>query len=299
MRTSFDDGPANASKVDNNRFGVPPIDFAPAAARTSSPSSSSDSSQSSTADDAVGTPATAGRTLPTFDISSSDSSPSFAGFPMSDEAEADDDHEDEAIESDAEVPESDVGEEGSLSPRPPQMSPRTPPQSTETLVDVFSTAAPVPGHDNLLVMKSGSDWGRPILNLPGISSAYAELLAGSECRDIEFRAGSLTVKHCQGTRHSQVSAFIIQSIGELAEQECSACVKSRRNGKLRFSECVFLRDSYSNSCGNCKFFDHGSKCNAVADEGVVGVSTPAATAVVERTPAAATSSLWTPWRWLG
>lgn len=88
---------------------------------------------------------------------------------------------------------------------------------------------------------------RAVLALPG--------------RDLPIVRDAITPQQVATHRPSYVNAILIQRAGVLIPGACWEC---RRRGLRPFPECRFVRGHFGSACGNCKWRDHGARCDAAA-----------------------------------
>ncbi|KAH7034783.1 uncharacterized protein B0I36DRAFT_84130, partial [Microdochium trichocladiopsis] len=83
---------------------------------------------------------------------------------------------------------------------------------------------------------------------------------------VAFVRSSVTAAQVATARPSYINALLIQSRGTASGRPCSACrrtMSTSQDGLARpFPNCVRLPGFWSGACGNCKWRDHGARCNA-------------------------------------
>ncbi|KAM0123306.1 hypothetical protein ACHAP3_011236, partial [Botrytis cinerea] len=74
---------------------------------------------------------------------------------------------------------------------------------------------------------------------------------------VPFVRNRITPAQVRSMRASYINGLLIQSRGVLVEGSCGEC---RRRGLTPFPECRRVEGHFGNSCGNCKWRDHGIRC---------------------------------------
>ncbi|TGO31512.1 hypothetical protein BHYA_0615g00010 [Botrytis hyacinthi] len=75
--------------------------------------------------------------------------------------------------------------------------------------------------------------------------------------DVAYVRGRITPAQVRTMRSSYINGMLIQSRGILVEGSCGEC---RRRGLTPFPDCRRVPGHFGNSCGNCKWRDHGIRC---------------------------------------
>jgi hypothetical protein len=78
-------------------------------------------------------------------------------------------------------------------------------------------------------------------------------------QDVPFVRGAISPQQVASHRPSYINAILIQRAGVLVPGTCLEC---QRRGLRPFPECRFVRGHFGSACGNCKWRDHGARCNA-------------------------------------
>ncbi|KAF5876173.1 uncharacterized protein Bfra_002575 [Botrytis fragariae] len=72
-----------------------------------------------------------------------------------------------------------------------------------------------------------------------------------------FVRNSITTAEVESMQAPYINGLLIQSRGILVEDSCGEC---RRHGLRPFPDCRRVEGHFDNSCGNCKWRDHGILC---------------------------------------